>query len=176
MLARGASRGKPEQERESSPVRDDINTVAHTYTSIVIHALFSTKNREPWIDNEMKDELFAYMGGIVNKLGGHSLLVNGVADHVHMLLVQPPSLPLADLMEKVKANSSSWVKKRFPACRNFAWQIGYAAFSVSESQVEQVKKYIAGQEEHHRIVSFQEELIAFLKKNGVAYDSRYVFG
>jgi REP-associated tyrosine transposase len=142
----------------------------------VIHALFTTKNREPVIHNEMRTELFPYIGGIVNKLGGRSLLVNGVADHVHMLLILQPALPLADVMEKVKANSSGWVKKRFPASRVFAWQTGYAAFSVSRSQVEQVKRYIARQEQHHRRISFQEELIAFLKKNEVAYDARYVFG
>jgi putative transposase len=150
--------------------------VAHTYTNIVIHALFSTKNRHPWLVVEARAELFAYLGGIVNKLGGQSLLVNGVEDHVHMLLVQPSSLPLADLMEKVKANSSGWMKKRWPAHRNFGWQAGYTAFSVSQSHVEKVSKYIAGQEEHHRRMSFQDEVLAFLNKNGIAYDPRYVFG
>lgn len=176
LIAHGASRGKPGQEREPSPDRGDSDTVAHTYTNLVIHALFRTKNREPWIDNEMKDELFAYLGGIVTKLGARSLLVNGVEDHVHALLVQPADVPLADLMEKVKANSSGWVKRRWPGRSKFAWQSGYAAFSVSQSQVEQVRKYIEGQEEHHRKVSFQEEVLAFLKKNGVVYDPRYVFG
>ena len=152
------------------------HTVAHTYTNIVIHALFSTKGRRPWINVEMRRELFPYMGGIVNRLGGNSLRVNGVADHVHMLLNQAPDLPLADLMGKVKANSSGWIKKRWPACGDFAWQAGYAAFSVSSSRVEEVRKYIAAQEEHHRKVSFQEEVLAFLKRNGIAYDPRYVFG
>src|SRR5208282_3746986 len=104
-----------------------------------------------------------------------SLLVNGPSDHVHMLFVQPPTLSLATLMGKIKANSSGWVKHRWQDRGNFGWQTGYAAFSVSKSQVEQVKRYILKQEEHHRRVSFQEEVIAFLKKQGIAYDPRYVF-
>ena len=91
------------------------------------------------------------------------------------LFVQPVTLSLAALMGKVKANSSGWVKDRWPNRRSFAWQTGYAAFSVSKSQVGQVKRYISDQEEHHRRASFQEEIIAFLKKQGIAYDSRYVF-
>jgi putative transposase len=165
---KGKDRGKPR--------RGGINVVAHTYTNIVIHALFSTKDRRPWINVEMRRELFPYMGGIVNRLGGKSLLVNGVADHVHMLLNQGPDLPLAELVGKVKANSSGWIKKRWPVRSEFAWQPGYAAFSVSSSRVEEVKKYIAAQEEHHRKVSFHEEVLAFLQRNGISYDPRYVFG
>lgn len=86
--------------------------MGHTYSNILIHALFSTKDRHPWLREEVRRELFAYLGGTVNKLGGQSLIVNGVADHVHMLFVEPPSVALADMMEKAKANSSGWVKKR----------------------------------------------------------------
>jgi len=103
------------------------------------------------------------------------LLVNGPRDHVHMLFVQPRTLSIAALMEKVKSHSSGWVKERWPNQRHFAWQTGYAAFSVSKSQVEQVKRYVENQEEHHRKISFQEEVVAFLKKQGVEYDPRYVF-
>jgi putative transposase len=150
--------------------------VAHTYTNILIHALFSTKDRHPWLSSEVKAELFPYLGGAINHLGGQSLLVNGPADHVHLLFVQPASLSLADLMEKLKANSSGWVKKRWPNCKAFGWQTGYTAFSVSKSQAPRVKHYIDNQEEHHRRVSFQEELVAFLQKQGIAYDPRYVLG
>jgi len=149
--------------------------MAHTYTNIIIHAVFSTKNREPLLSKDIKTELLNYLGGTVNKLGGHSLLVNGPADHVHMLLVQPASIPVSDMVEKIKSHSSGWVKKRWARYRGFAWQAGYAAFSVSKSQVDQVKEYIAGQEEHHKRVTFQEEVLAFLKKQGIAYDTRYVF-
>jgi len=149
--------------------------MSHTYTNILIHALFSTKDRQPWLISDIRDEVFSYLGGAVNELGGQSLLVNGPRDHVHMLFVQPRTLSIADLMEKVKANSSGWVKKRWPSMRYFGWQTGYGAFSVSKSHVEPVELYIRTQEEHHRKLSFQEELLAFLKKQGIEYDPRYVF-
>jgi len=147
----------------------------HTYTNIFIHALFSTKDRQPWLTPEIREEVFCYLGGTLNALRGQSLLVNGPRDHVHMLFVQPRTLSIATVMEKVKANSSGWVKERWPDRRCFGWQSGYAAFSVSKSHVDQVKRYIENQEEHHRKVTFQEELIAFLKKHGIKYDPKYVF-
>jgi putative transposase len=150
--------------------------MAHTYTNILIHALFSTKDRQTWLDAEVSAELFSYLGGVVNELGGQSLRVNGPSDHVHLLFVQPPTLSIADIMEKAKANSSGWVKKRWRNRSYFAWQTGYAAFSVSKSQVESVRRYIENQKEHHRKVTFQEEVLAFLKKQGIKYDPRYVFG
>jgi putative transposase len=149
--------------------------MAHTYTNILIHALFSTKDRQPWLDAEVRAEVFPYLGGVMNELGGQSLLVNGPSDHVHMLFVQPSTLAIADIMEKAKANSSGWVKKRWRNRSHFAWQTGYAAFSVSKSQVESVRRYIENQKEHHRKVTFQEEVLAFLKKQGITYDPRYVF-
>lgn len=148
--------------------------MAHTYTNIVIHALFSTKRREPNLDSQLRSELFPYMGGVVRNLKGQPLLTNGPRDHVHMLFVQPASLALSDVLEKVKANSSGWVHKRWPQRKNFAWQTGYTAFSVSQSQVEAVRAYIRDQEEHHRKRTFQEELIAFLKQHGMEYDERFL--
>src|SRR5208283_804112 len=123
--------------------------MSHTYTNIVIHALFSTKDRQPSLTPEIRDEVFRYLGGTINELGGQSLLVNGPSDHVHMLFVQPPTLAIADIMEKAKANSSGWVKRRWGNRGHFAWQSGYAAFSVSKSQVESVTQYIENQKEHH---------------------------
>ena len=149
--------------------------MSHTYTNLVVHALFSTKNRHAWLDAEIRDELFHYLGGKVNHLGGHSLLVNGPRDHVHMLFVQPASLPVSTMMEKVKANSSGWVKKRWQARSYFGWQTGYTAFSVSRSQVDRARCYIASQTEHHRKMGFQEEVLTLLKKHGVEFDPRYVF-
>jgi REP element-mobilizing transposase RayT len=149
--------------------------MAHTYTNILIHALFSTKDRQPWLKAEIREEIFCYLGGAVNALGGQSLLVDGPPDHVHMLFVQPPTLSIATLLEKVKANSSGWVKRCWPGRRCFGWQTGYAAFSVSKSHVDQARRYIRNQEEHHRKVSFQEEVLAFLNKQGIEYDPWYVF-
>lgn len=104
------------------------------------------------------------------------MIVNGVEDHVHMLFVQSPSLSLADLMEKVKANSSGWMKRRWPELRKFAWQTGYTAFSVSKSNAGLVRRYIERQEQHHRKMTFQDEVVAFLKKHEIAYDPRYILG
>jgi len=147
----------------------------HSYANILIHAIFSTKDRQPWLTAEIRDEALCYMGGTINELGGQSLLVNGPGDHVHMLFAQPQTLSIAATMEKVKSHSSGWIKDRWPNKQYFAWQAGYAAFSVSKSNAEQVQRYIRNQEAHHRKVSFQEELLAFLHKQGVEYDPRYVF-
>jgi len=146
----------------------------HTYTNILIHALFSTRDREPWLTPEIQDEAFRHLEGSLNELGGQSLLVNGPSDHVHMLFVQPRTLSIACVMEKVKTNSSGWMKDHWPIRSCFDWETGYAACSVSQSDVAQVKLDIRNQQQHHRHVSFQEEVQAFLKKQGVEYDPRYV--
>jgi REP element-mobilizing transposase RayT len=149
--------------------------MAHTYSNLVIHALFSTKDRTPLLQPDLKPELFSYMGGIMTKLNAKPILIGGPEDHAHLLFVLPCALSVADAMEQVKGSSSKWVKERWPRRSDFAWQTGYTAFSVSQSNVETVKKYISNQESHHRRVTFQEELIVFLRKHGVAYDPRYVF-
>jgi REP-associated tyrosine transposase len=150
--------------------------MAHTFSNILIHALFSTKHRKPDLDAEVRSELFPYMGGIIANLKGQPLLINGPSDHVHMLFVQPAAIGLAELMEKVKANSSRWVHQRWPQRERFAWQTGYTAFSVSQSQVEAVKAYVRNQEQHHRKMAFQEKLKAFLKQHGIACDERFLVG
>jgi putative transposase len=145
----------------------------HTYTSLWTHAMFSTKNRESTLDAKLRPRLFAYMAGIIKSLDADPLLINGPSDHVHLLLMQPARVPLSEILKKAKANSSRWLHEEF-GCR-FAWQSGYAAFSVSHSNVERVRQYIARQEEHHRRRTYQEEVLAFLKKHGVSYDPRFVF-
>jgi REP element-mobilizing transposase RayT len=149
--------------------------MAHTYTNLLTHIIFSTKDRHPFVDGELRERLFPYMGGIVNQLGGTPILINGPIDHVHMLVVMPPTMSVADFVGKVKSNSSGWIHKQWAARAKFAWQIGYGAFSVSGSMKEDVKVYIANQEEHHRKVTFQEEFIAFLKRHEIEYDERYIW-
>jgi len=149
--------------------------MAHTYTDLLAHVIFSTKDRAPLLDADLKARLFPYLGGIVRELGGTPLLINGPADHVHLLVVSPAKVALSELVGKLKANSSGWVHREFPERRSFAWQTGYAAFSVSHSQKEPVLHYIANQEEHHRKLTFQEELVIFLKKHEIGYDERYIF-
>jgi len=150
-----------------------VKEMAHTYANLLTHALFSTKDRRPSIRSEMKPDLYAYMGGIMTNLRAKPVLVNGPQDHVHMLFVLPATLSLADFMEKLKANSSKWVNENSPRSA-FAWQTGYTAFSVSESRLSDVKAYILHQEEHHRKLSYQEEVVALLKKHGVEFDPRFV--
>jgi putative transposase len=148
--------------------------MAHTYSNLLIHAIFGTKHHRPLLDTELKSELFPYMGGIIRNLGGVPIIINGPQDHVHALFGQPVILPVSDMMEKLKANSSKWVHQRWRQRRLFAWQEGYAAFSVSHSRLGRVKSYIEFQEKHHAKRSFQEELVAFLDKNQISYDPRYV--
>jgi len=127
------------------------------------------------LDAELKSRLLPYLGGIITRLKVRPVIINGPKDHVHLLFVLPATLPLADLMEKVKANSSKWVHENWPRRVNFAWQSGYTAFSVSQSNLAPVKRYIAQQEEHRRKLTYQEEVVRFLKKHGIQYDPRYVF-
>lgn len=108
-------------------------------------------------------------------MGGKALIVNGTADHVHLLIWLPPRLPVSDALRVLKTNSSRWAHENGITRRAFAWQAGYGAFSVSQSNAPQVIKYIANQEEHHRKASFQEEFLAFLKKHGIEYDKRYLW-
>ena len=149
--------------------------MAHTFTNLLTHIIFSTKHRQPTLELDLKRRLFPYLGGIFRELDASPLLVNGPTDHVHILAVLPAKLAPSKIIGTVKANSSGWVHKTFPARRTFAWQVGYAAFGVSPSQKQSVLDYIVKQEEHHRKLSFKEELIALLKKHEIEYDERYLW-
>ncbi len=149
--------------------------MAHSFANLLTHVIFSTKDRQPLIDDKLKPRLMAYLGGIVHELGGVALLINGPADHVHALVKLPHTFAVADAMRVIKTNSSRWVHETWPARRAFAWQAGYGAFSVSQSHVEAVRSYIAGQEEHHRRVTFQDEFLEFLRRHGIEYDERYIW-
>ena len=147
----------------------------HSYVSCLMHCVFSTKDRAPFLDADLKPRLFAYMGGIIRELGGTALLINGPTDHVHILALLPAKLGASEAVGKVKANSSGWVHRKFPDKWSFAWQAGFAAFTVSHSQKRSVLDYISNQEEHHRQVSFKEEFLAFLKRHEIKYDERYLW-
>jgi putative transposase len=144
-----------------------------THTSLLYHLIFATKNREPLIAEEWRERLHDCLGGTVRGLGGVSQGIGGVSDHVHLLVGLKSSHCLADFMRELKKNSSAWVRETFRGVR-FAWQEGYAAFSVSASAAASVQTYIARQAEHHRHRTFQEELIEFLRKTGVEFDERYL--
>jgi putative transposase len=147
--------------------------MSHTCGNILLHFIFSTEGRRPLINPDFRDDLFAYLGGIVREMNGTALIVNGTADHVHILVRIRPAHSAAEVARVVKANSSKWVRQKWT--RDFAWQTGYAAFSVSESHVAAITKYISGQQEHHKRHSFQDEFVAFLKKNNVSYDEKYIW-
>ena len=149
--------------------------MAHTFTNLLTHVIFGTKDRTSSIDAELKPQLFAYMGGIVREYDSTALMVNGTADHVHLLLRLPPSVSIAEAMRVLKANSSRWVHEKWPSHSTFGWQTGYGAFSVSQSNVSAVLRYIVNQEEHHRKVSFQEEFVTYLQRHGIEYDGRYIW-
>jgi len=146
-----------------------------SYCNLLYHIVFSTKERYPWLNSEVAAEMHAYLGGAVRNLDGIALGVGGQPDHVHILAKLRQDVPLSKVIGELKANASRWMHKSFPEAAKFAWQTGYGAFSVSESQVSRVKQYIAGQEEHHRTMTFQEEFLAFLKKNRIEYDERYIW-
>jgi putative transposase len=148
--------------------------MAHTFTNLLLHLIFSTKNREPVLDPEVKPRLFPYLGGIIQELGGRPVLINGLADHVHILAILPATASISDVLRTLKANSSRWIHETFPALSGFAWQTGYGAFSVSESNREAVRRYIEDQDAHHQKMTFLEELVIFLKKHNIVYDERYI--
>jgi putative transposase len=143
--------------------------------SILVHLVFSTKHRQPFITPEIEPELHSYMAAILRELESPSLTINGTADHVHVLFRLGRKIALCDVVEEVKKRSSKWIKTKGEAFRTFQWQGGYGAFSIGESGVEDVRRYIARQKEHHRMKSFQDEFRAFLEKYHVEYDERYVW-
>jgi len=148
--------------------------MSHTHTNLLTHVIFSTKDREPLITAALHDDLLAYLGGILREMGGALRVANARPDHVHLLCSLPPTVATSDALRVLKTNSSRWLHRSqgFPG---FDWQTGYGAFSVSHSLVPTVVRYIREQEKHHRRVTFQEEFLAFLKKNGIAYDERYIW-
>jgi REP element-mobilizing transposase RayT len=149
--------------------------MAHTHTALLFHLIFSTKHRAPPLTPEIRPRLFPYMGGIIRDLRGTALLINGPADHVHLLTSVPPVVALSDLLRELKAISSAWVNDVFHPHEEFAWQTGYGAFTVSKSAEESVHHYILNQEEHHKRTTFEEEYFAFLKRHAITYDPRFLF-
>jgi len=160
-------------KRKEKPRRGERG-LSHTSGNILLHLIFSTQGRRALITPDFRTDLFAYLGGIIREIQGTALIINGATDHVHMLVRIRPAQSAAEIVRLVKANSSKWVREKWSS--DFAWQTGYGVFSVSESNVATVTKYIARQEEHHQKHSFQEEFLAFLKKNHVEYDERYIWG
>ncbi len=141
----------------------------------LLHLVYSTKHRQPWISKDIRDGLYAYQSGIFEAWDSPALLIGGVEDHVHALFSLSKNHALKKIVEEVKKGSSKWIKLQDPRLKDFHWQNGYAAFSVSQSNVEEVKHYIANQEEHHRKMTFQEELRLLFQRHEMPFDERYVW-
>jgi REP element-mobilizing transposase RayT len=143
---------------------------------ILIHTVFSTKNRYPFLrDRELREELHRYLGGILAKLDCPPIIVGGAEDHVHILCHLSRTCEPAAMVKELKRGSSLWLKTKGPELQDFSWQNGYGMFSIDFSQIEPVRKYIAEQEEHHCKISFQDELRQFLQRNDIRFDERYVW-
>lgn len=143
---------------------------------VLIHVVFSTKHRYPWLTKEIRPRLFAYMAGTVRELEKcECYRVGGVEDHVHLAIRLSRTITIADLVRNVKSSSSKWIKEQDPAMGQFAWQKGYGVFSAYYPERQRLAAYIDGQEEHHRKTGFQEEFRAFMNENGIEFDERYVW-
>ncbi len=143
--------------------------------NLYVHLIFATKDRTPHLPQKLRPDLHAYMATVLANLNSPAVLINSATDHVHLLFNMGRTVTLAQVVEDVKKSSSKWIKTQGPGLARFAWQAGYGAFSVSESNVPKVANYIRNQEQHHRVKTFQEEYREFLKKHQMAFDERYVW-
>jgi len=140
------------------------------------HLVFSTKNRVEFITPEIEERVWAYIGGIARNHKMTAIQTGGVENHIYALVVAPPALPPSEIAKYLKGDSSKWIHEEFPDIRHFRWQDGYGVLSVSKSNAPSVVKYIRDQREHPKTQTFQEEYLEFLKKHGVEYDERYLWG
>lgn len=144
--------------------------MGRSYTNTIVHIIFHIKSSANPIKEEDLSEVFRYIGGIIRSLSGFAYVVGGRPDHIHILASQPTTMSLSDLLREIKAHTSKWIKGLNPEYKNFSWQEGYGAFSVSESKKQAVIRYINNQKEHHQVYSAHEEFVYFLKKNGLSTD------
>jgi putative transposase len=149
--------------------------MSQSLANVLLHIIFSTKNRHPYIDEEVAPELYAYIASIVTSHKSYVHKIGGVNDHLHLFLTLPRTITMSDLLEDIKKISSKWIKTKGKQYINFSWQKGFGIFSVSASQHNAVVKYIANQKEHHKKQTFQGEYRKFLQLNNTSYDERYVW-
>jgi putative transposase len=146
-----------------------------SYTQLLYHVVFSTKERQPWLSADVRARLYPYLGGAIRDEEGIPLCIGGIDDHVHVLARLRQDKAVSAVIGAIKANSSGWVHREFLELSSFAWQAGYGAFTVSKSQEDRVTQYIEGQEEHHRVKPFQDEFVALLDAHEIEYDLRYLW-
>lgn len=149
--------------------------MTHTFSNLLFHLVWSTKDRRPLIKREYKPRFYSYIRTVIASEGGNLLYINGVEDHVHLLVALPLTILIPTMVEKVKPVSSKWFNREFPGIGEFGfqWQKGYGAFTVGKSNLQAVIKYIENQEEHHKTLTFEDEMRQLLKSQGIAYDEKY---
>lgn len=150
--------------------------MAQSLAKILLHTVFSTKDRRPFLrDEPLRHELHRYLGGILTNLECHPIIAGGIEDHVHLLFALPRTATVADIVKELKRGSTLWLKTKSPQLADFAWQTGYGVFSIGHSQIDAVTTYIATQPENHRKISFQDEFRELLKRYQIEFDERYVW-
>ncbi|MFZ2642008.1 MAG: IS200/IS605 family transposase [Verrucomicrobiia bacterium] len=150
--------------------------MANSYIACFMHCVFSTKERRQQITDDVRERLWAYVGGIARENDMRAMAIGGTADHIHVLLSLPATMSVAKAVQLIKGGSSKWIHDTFPEQGSFAWQEGYGAFSVSKSRADDTIAYINGQATHHAKRSFQDEYRALMEKHGIEWDERYVWG
>ncbi len=145
----------------------------HTYTNLLTHIVFSTKNREPFLTAKYRPRVYEYIGGTVRGLGGICIEVGGIEDHIHMLVKLKPTMNVSKFLQDLKPNITKWARANINS--RFEWQNGYGAFSVSESQVEKVRRYIRNQENHHKKMNFEQEFVGLLSRSGIEYERKFLW-
>ncbi len=149
--------------------------MSHTCTKFLVHVVFSTKERQPLLSDDVRTRVFAYLGGIVREIRGKAVTIGGMSNHVHALVQLPSDVSPAEAVRTLKSNSSRWIHETWPEMKDFSWQTGYGAFSVSESIKPELIAYIEHQPEHHKRRDFRAEVLALLQKHGIAADEKYLW-
>ncbi|HQH53018.1 MAG TPA: IS200/IS605 family transposase [Candidatus Hydrogenedentes bacterium] len=147
-----------------------------SYCNLTYHFVFSTKERKPWLNAEIRRRMYDYLGGTLRSLAGTTLAINGTSDHVHILARLRQDSAVSDVLRKLKTSSSKWAHATFPDVKEFAWQTGYGAFTVSKSRIKSVREYVENQERHHETRSFKEEFVALLDAHGIDHDKARLWG
>jgi REP element-mobilizing transposase RayT len=149
--------------------------MGNTFTNLLYHLVFSTKNRKDFIQDSFRDELYSYLGGIVRGEKGKTITIGGTKDHMHILAKFPQGVTVSNMLQNIKGNSSKWLNEKGFVAYRFYWQRGYGAFTVSESMVDIVSRYIENQEIHHKKMTFKEEFLMLLKRNNIEYNEKYLW-
>jgi putative transposase len=149
--------------------------MSHSYSRLLVHLIFSTKNRQPLITDNIREELHAYLIGILRNLESPSIRLNSTDDHIHILFLQSKNKALENIVEEIKRGSSKWIKTKGPEFSDFYWQTGYAAFSVGQKGIDNVVAYISNQQEHHKSLSYIDEIKDMFQKLGLDFDEKHFF-